>query len=84
MKTWLVTGGAGFIGGNCVLTHAGSSARIINLDALTYAGNPDTLYSLTGNPAHQFVRGDIADRDLLARLLAAAAELLKYQKPIRR
>ena len=70
MKTWLVTGGAGFIGGNFVLTHAGSSARIINLDALTYAGNPDTLYSLTGNPAHQFIRGDIADRDLLARLLA--------------
>jgi len=69
MKTWLVTGGAGFIGGNFVLAHAGSAARIVNLDALTYAGNPDTLYSLTGNPAHQFVRGDIADRALVARLL---------------
>ncbi len=70
MKTWLVTGGAGFIGGNFVLAYAGNSARIVNLDALTYAGNPDTLYSLTGNPDHQFVRGDIADRALVARLLA--------------
>jgi dTDP-glucose 4,6-dehydratase len=70
MKTWLVTGGAGFIGGNFVLAHAGTSARIVNLDALTYAGNPDTLTSLGGNPGHHFVHGDIADRALVARLLA--------------
>ncbi len=70
MKTWLVTGGAGFIGGNFVLAYAGSIARIINLDVLTYAGNLDTLRSLDGNNAHRFVQGDIANRALLAALLA--------------
>lgn len=70
MKTWLVTGGAGFIGGNFVLAHAGNTANIVNLDALTYAGNLDTLKALDGNPAHRFVRGDIADRALLAQLFA--------------
>lgn len=70
MSTWLVTGGAGFIGGNFVLDAVDSGVRIINLDALTYAGNLDTLAALTGNPAHVFVKGDIGDRDLLARLFA--------------
>ena len=70
METWLVTGGAGFIGANFVLTHAGKSARIINLDALTYAGNLKTLEPLAHDPQHQFVHGDIADRALLASLLA--------------
>ena len=47
MRTWLVTGGAGFIGGNFVLEAlAGGDLRIVNLDALTYAGNRDTLASL--------------------------------------
>ncbi|MDZ4812889.1 MAG: dTDP-glucose 4,6-dehydratase [Pseudomonadota bacterium] len=70
MKTWLVTGGAGFIGGNFVLEHAGAVARIVNLDALTYAGNLDTLKTLQGHSAHRFVHGDIGDRELLAALLA--------------
>ena len=70
MSTWLVTGGAGFIGGNFVLDAVASGVRIINLDALTYAGNLDTLAALTGNPAHVFVKGDIGDRDLLPRLFA--------------
>ena len=70
MSTWLVTGGAGFIGGNFVLDAIQRGVRIINLDALTYAGNLDTLSALTGNPAHLFVQGDIGDRDLLAALLA--------------
>jgi dTDP-glucose 4,6-dehydratase len=70
MKTWLVTGGAGFIGGNFVLAHAGSAARIVNLDALTYAGNLDTLSALKDDSGHRFVRGDIGDRGLVAALLA--------------
>ena len=69
-KTWLVTGGAGFIGGNFVLDAVASGARVINLDALTYAGNLDTLKPLENNPGHVFVRGDIGDRALVARLLA--------------
>jgi dTDP-glucose 4,6-dehydratase len=68
--TWLVTGGAGFIGGNFVLRAVASGVKVINLDALTYAGNLDTLASLQGNPLHVFAEGDIGDRNLVARLLA--------------
>lgn len=70
MPTWLVTGGAGFIGGNFVLDAVKRGVRIVNFDALTYAGNLDTLSSLQGNPEHVFVQGDIGDRALVDRLLA--------------
>ena len=70
MPTWLVTGGAGFIGGNFVLEAVASGVRVVNLDALTYAGNVDTLRSLHGNPDHVFVHGDIGDRALVDGLLA--------------
>ena len=70
MTTWLVTGGAGFIGGNFVLDAVARGIRVINLDALTYAGNRDTLRSIEGNAHHVFVHGDIGDRALVARLLA--------------
>ena len=69
MKTWLVTGGAGFIGGNFVLDAVSRGVRIVNLDALTYAGNLDTLASLDGDPRHVFVQGDIGDRALVSSLL---------------
>ena len=70
MATWLVTGGAGFIGGNFVLEAVARGVRVVNLDALTYAGNRDTLASIEGDPNHVFVHGDIGDRALVARLLA--------------
>ena len=70
MPTWLVTGGAGFIGGNFVLDAVTRGVRVVNLDALTYAGNLDTLKGLAGNPDHVFVHGDIGDRALVSRLLA--------------
>jgi len=71
MPTWLVTGGAGFIGGNFVLeARQRGLARIINLDALTYAGNRDTLAALDGDADHVFEHGDIGDRALVSRLLA--------------
>ena len=70
MPTWLVTGGAGFIGGNFVLEAVAKGIRVINLDALTYAGNLDTLSSLEGNPAHVFAHGNIGDQALVSRLLA--------------
>jgi len=67
----LVTGGAGFIGGNFVLDWlAGSDEPVLNLDKLTYAGNLQTLASVQGNPHHTFVQGDIGDRALVERLLA--------------
>ncbi len=69
--TLLVTGGAGFIGANFVLDWLASSAEpIINLDKLTYAGNPETLASLKGDARHQLVQGDIGDAALVSRLLA--------------
>ena len=70
MTTWLVTGGAGFIGGNFVLDAVRSGIRVVNLDALTYAGNTNTLAALDGDGNHVFVHGDIGDGDLVARLLA--------------
>ena len=69
--TILVTGGAGFIGSNFVLDWlAGSNEAVVNLDALTYAGNVHNLDSLRGNPHHIFVHGDIGDAALVGRLLA--------------
>ena len=67
----LVTGGAGFIGANFVLDWiAATGEPILNLDALTYAGNLESLKTLQGDTRHVFVRGDITDRLLLDRLLA--------------
>ena len=67
----LVTGGAGFIGANFVLDWlAQSDETIINLDILTYAGNRESLMSLTGDERHIFVQGDIADSTLVTSLLA--------------
>ena len=70
ITTLLVTGGAGFIGANFVLQAIADGLRVVNLDKLTYAGNPDTLASLDGNARHVFVQGDIGDRELVAKLLA--------------
>ena len=59
----LVTGGAGFIGANFVLDWlAQSDEPILNLDKLTYAGNLETLGSLSRDPRHIFVHGDIGDQ----------------------
>jgi dTDP-glucose 4,6-dehydratase len=69
--TLLVTGGAGFIGSNFVLDWlAQSDEPVVNLDALTYAGNRQNLASLDGDARHVFVHGDITDRALVDRLLA--------------
>ena len=62
----LVTGGAGFIGSNFILDWlAHEKAPVINLDALTYAGNLDNLAGLADDARHVFVRGDIVDRALV-------------------
>jgi dTDP-glucose 4,6-dehydratase len=66
----LVTGAAGFIGANFVLDwFAQNNEPVVNLDKLTYAGNPENLASLRDNPNHVFVKGDIGDRALVDQLL---------------
>jgi dTDP-glucose 4,6-dehydratase len=67
----LVTGGAGFIGGNFVLDWLKDpkAEGIINVDKLTYAGNLATLDSVKSDPRHIFVHGDIGDQELVTKLL---------------
>jgi dTDP-glucose 4,6-dehydratase len=67
----LVTGGAGFIGSNFVLDWlATGGAPVVNLDKLTYAGNPENLSSVAADPAYTFVHGDICDAELVTALLS--------------
>jgi dTDP-glucose 4,6-dehydratase len=66
----LVTGGAGFIGSNFVLEWLGAcKGPLVNLDKLTYAGNPENLASVEANPAYTLVQGDICDKELVATLM---------------
>ena len=66
MKTFFITGGAGFIGGNFILNLMKSSkAKVVNYDKLTYAGNLDTLSSIENDPNYKFIIGDICNRDNL-------------------
>jgi dTDP-glucose 4,6-dehydratase len=69
-RTILITGGAGFIGSHVVrlFVHKYPNYRILNLDALTYAGNLDNLRDIESAPNYTFVKGDIVDSDFLAGL----------------
>jgi dTDP-glucose 4,6-dehydratase len=69
-NTILVTGGAGFIGSNFILRWMErEDGRVVNLDKLTYAGNPRNLERVFSNPRYTFVKGDIGDRKLVAESL---------------
>ena len=75
MSTWLVTGGAGFIGSNFVRAALESTAaRIVVLDKLTYAGRLQNLAPVAENPRYSFVEADIADR-------TAVAEIFREHRP---
>ena len=67
MRTLLVTGGAGFIG-SCFIRTQIENYNIINLDALTYAGNLENLKDVKNHPHYRFIKGDVCDRDLLNRI----------------
>jgi len=73
IKRMLVTGGCGFIGANFVRYELETDAAITitNLDALTYAGNPDNLAGVDRDPRYRFVEGDVADRQLVIKLVSA-------------
>ncbi|HEY9197896.1 MAG TPA: dTDP-glucose 4,6-dehydratase [Gammaproteobacteria bacterium] len=70
MKRVLVTGGAGFIGANFVRYWLGQHPgdRLVNLDALTYAGNPENLTDIQDRPNYRFIHGDIGDRALVEQV----------------
>jgi dTDP-glucose 4,6-dehydratase len=71
MRNVLVTGGAGFIGSNFIhhLLGADDGVRVVNLDALTYAGNLDNLKTIPEGDRYTFVRGGVGDRALVESLL---------------
>lgn len=71
MKTFLVTGGAGFIGSNFIryLLKKYRDVKIINLDKLTYAGNPDNLRDVENDPRYEFIKGDICDENLVHKIM---------------
>ena len=71
MKNILVTGGAGFIGSNFIryALRVDTAIRIVNLDALTYAGSPENLKNLSDDSRHMFIKGDICDRSIVDKLL---------------
>ena len=72
MERILVTGGCGFIGSEFVRQQlrANPEQEVMNLDRLTYAGNPENLAECENHPRYRFIHGDIADRSLVAELLA--------------
>ena len=73
MHTYLVTGGAGFIGSNYIhymFKKYGDDIRIINVDKLTYAGNLENLKDIENRPNYSFVRADICDKDAIAAVFA--------------
>jgi dTDP-glucose 4,6-dehydratase len=79
-RTILVTGGCGFIGSHFIRHLLGTDpdCRVVNLDKLTYAGNPDNLRDLEGNPRYRFVRGDIADPEAVSTAMAGADTVVNF------
>lgn len=73
MTTYLVTGGCGFIGSNFIhhlFAAYGDTIRVINVDALTYAGNPENLKDVENHPNYRFVKADICDKEAIRRVFA--------------
>jgi len=80
MGTILVTGGAGFIGSNFIrfwMMHYPQD-RVINLDKLTYAGNPDNLIDLASDPRYHFVHGDVCDVKAVEPLAKQADVIVNF------
>ncbi len=80
MTTVLVTGGMGFIGSNFVryIMQTHPDYKIINLDKLTYAGNPDNLRDIENDPNYSFVKGDICDREVVEKCMVKADYVVNF------
>jgi len=79
-KTILVTGGAGFIGSHFIrmVLRRHPSARVVNLDKLTYAGNLDNLHDVQDDPRYEFILGDIRDKALIRRVFARVQGVVHF------
>ena len=80
MKTILITGGCGFIGSNFIrffLQH-NSEYKIINLDKLTYCGNPQNLEDFLDNPRYEFIQGDICDKNLVFEVVSRVSSVINF------
>src|SRR5690349_20779352 len=80
MTTIVVTGGCGFIGSNFVrfALDADPRLRVINFDALTYAGNPENLADLASHERYRFVQGDVADREAVHAVVSGADGIIHF------
>lgn len=79
MQKILVTGGCGFIGSHFVrLVLAETELEVVNLDALTYAGRPENLADVAGNPRYQFVHGSILDAELTKKLASEVGAIVHF------
>ena len=76
----LITGGAGFMGSNAIryFLKKYSDIEIVNLDKLTYAGNPDNLKDIENNSRYRFIKGDIIDRNLLDNTVKDVDVIINY------
>lgn len=72
----LITGGCGFIGSHLVRLLLAEGHQVVNLDKLTYAGNPANLADVEAHPGYRFVRGDIADRDVVRGAVAGVDRVI--------
>ncbi|MHB9095766.1 MAG: GDP-mannose 4,6-dehydratase, partial [Eubacteriales bacterium] len=79
-KTVLVTGGAGFIGSNFIhyMLKKYPGVKVVNLDLLTYAGNPENLKDLVDNPDYTFVKGDIADSKIVNQITGGVQYIINF------
>ncbi len=80
MSTYLITGGCGFIGSNFILRllREHPDAKVINLDKLTYAGNPDNLREIESDEGYRFVQGDVCDPGVTAELASRADYIVHF------
>ncbi len=80
MRKLLVTGGAGFIGSNFIryMLNKHDEVQIVNLDKLTYAGNPDNLKDVENDARYEFVKGDICDETVVDSLVAKSDIILNF------
>ena len=80
MKTYLVTGGAGFIGSNYIrfMLNKYNDVKIVNLDKLTYAGNLDNLKDIENDPRYKFIKGDICDEILVNEIMPEADVVVNF------